>query len=80
MEQEESVYTVNPVVIVLLSLCIFGVFFSVGYLLMDYASNKEREEIGNGLKRWAKAASGAVKPQEFRETPPPAPTLAPEVE
>ncbi len=80
MNQEESSYTANPAIVALLLLSVFGAFFAIGYLLMDYARQDEREEIGRGLKRWAKAASGSVKPQEFHETPPPAPTLAPEVE
>lgn len=88
---EERIYTPNPVIVALLLVCIFGSFFAVGYMLMDWMRENEREELSDTLRRWAKLARADAEYQseldkvrpvkhDLKETPPPPPTLAPEVE
>ena len=78
--EQERIYTPNPVMVALLVVCISGGFFALGYILMDWLrESKQEEQIEQTLRRWAQEAK-AKTAQELRETPPPPPTLAPEVE
>lgn len=77
--EQERIYTPNPVIVALLLVCIFGSFFAVGYILMDMMRENDREELNDTIRRWAREAKAKVA-HELHETPPPPPTLAPEVE
>lgn len=79
MSTEERIYTPNPVIVALLLVCIFGSFFAVGYMLMDWMRENEREELDSTIRRWERETKAKVA-HELHETPPPATTVAPEVE